>query len=65
MKCPMQRYEEHLPDSFPTIDFFDCVTSECAWSEGSTERCSIPEIAVQLRSVNAYLVKVAGGFRLT
>lgn len=64
MKCPLQRYEEHAPDSFPSTDFFDCVKAECAWWDGVTERCVVLEVAVQLRSVNANLIRFSQNMTL-
>lgn len=64
MKCPLD-----FPVRAKTVDGVelrggDCLKANCAWWDGTTERCAILELTVQLRSVNANIVRMSQGMTL-
>lgn len=64
MKCPLFHRPKLDEPGIMSYQTGDCLKGECAWWDIITERCAVKEIAVQLRSANAILVRLGQNMTL-
>ena len=64
MKCPLWFVGRTAVIPREDAGIGECLWADCAWWDKLTERCCFAELAVQLRSVNANLVRFSQNMTL-